>query len=147
MTPYNTRRKSLSLSELGIQVPKRARAPSHPSPLATMTNGDERPAKKPKSSLGSASPPPGTMSPPKTTNIRLTTEQPKSVVQNVVRGGAEHTPPPSPGAVDVPRVDTEGIKDDIVVGVIRQLEKTGNRPHTSKELAAVLATCVTTIET
>jgi len=43
-------------------------------------------------------------------------------------------------------VDTTGIKDDIVVGVIRQLEKTGNRPHTSKELAAVLANSVPTID-
>lgn len=58
----------------------------------------------------------------------------------------EHTPPPSPGAEGVSKVDTEGIKDEIVVGVIRQLEKTGNRPHTSKELAAVLANSVPTID-
>jgi hypothetical protein len=39
-----------------------------------------------------------------------------------------------------PKIDTEGINDDIVVGVIEQLEKTGNRPHLVKELAAVLVT-------
>lgn len=37
-----------------------------------------------------------------------------------------------------PKIDTEGISDDIVVAVIDQLEKTGNRPHLVKELAAVL---------
>lgn len=39
-----------------------------------------------------------------------------------------------------PKIDTEGINDDIVVGVIEQLELTGNRPHLVKELAAVLVT-------
>lgn len=54
-------------------------------------------------------------------------------------GALEHTPPPSPldGGV-APKIDTEGINDDIVVAVIDQLEKTGNRPHLVKELAAVL---------
>jgi hypothetical protein len=53
----------------------------------------------------------------------------------------EHTPPFSPthGGV-APKIDLEGINDDIVVGVIEQLEKTGNRPHLVKELAAVLIT-------
>jgi hypothetical protein len=56
---------------------------------------------------------------------------------------AENTPPPSPGRGDnagPPKIDTEGIDDEIVVGVIQQLEKTGNRPHLLKELAAVLGT-------
>jgi len=54
----------------------------------------------------------------------------------------EHTPPPSPGDVEVGlgrKVDTEGINDDIVIAVIDQLEKTANRPHLIKELATVLA--------
>jgi hypothetical protein len=56
------------------------------------------------------------------------------------RGGLAHTPPPSPGDshFDV-KIDTEGINDDIVIAVIEQLEKTGNRPHLIKELATVLA--------
>jgi hypothetical protein len=37
------------------------------------------------------------------------------------------------------KIDTEGINDDIVVGVIEQLENTGNRPHLIKELATVLS--------
>lgn len=52
----------------------------------------------------------------------------------------EHTPPPSPGATADAKIDTEGINDEIVTGVIEQLEKTGNRPHLIKELAAVLST-------
>jgi hypothetical protein len=44
---------------------------------------------------------------------------------------------PTDGGV-APKIDIEGINDDIVVGVIEQLEKTGNRPHLVKELAAVL---------
>ena len=49
--------------------------------------------------------------------------------------GVEATPPPEAGAA---KVDTEGINDEIVVGVIEQLEKTGNRPHLLKELANIL---------
>ena len=56
------------------------------------------------------------------------------------RTAYEHTPPPSPGAADGVKIDTDGINDDIVIGVIQQLEKTGNRPHLIKELAAVLST-------
>lgn len=56
------------------------------------------------------------------------------------RGAYEHTPPPSPGdAVCVAmKIDTEGINDDVVVAAIEQLEKTGNKPHLVRELAAVL---------
>ena len=55
------------------------------------------------------------------------------------RAAYENTPPPSPGAYTDRKVDTDGINDDIVVGVIEQLEKTGNRPHLIKELAMVLS--------
>ena len=56
------------------------------------------------------------------------------------RGPGGNTPPPSPGDVQfVPKIDTDGIKDDIVIAVIEQLEKTGNRPHLIRELATVLA--------
>jgi len=36
-------------------------------------------------------------------------------------------------------IDLEGINDEIVEGVIIQLQKTGNRPHLVKELAAILS--------
>jgi len=59
---------------------------------------------------------------------------------------AEHTPPPSPGEHGSFKIDTQGIDDDIVVGVIDQLENTGNRPHLLKELAAVLSATLPIVE-
>ncbi|KAF2153977.1 hypothetical protein K461DRAFT_292666 [Myriangium duriaei CBS 260.36] len=144
--PYNTRRKSLSLSELGVHIPKRARAPSHPATPAlpstdAVKDSVEPPLKKARCVPQFVSPP-GSMSPPKTVNIRIKTED----LPQRMPHGAEHTPPPSPGSTARGKVDVEGIKDEVVVGAIIQLEKTGNRPHTSKELAAALATTVPTIE-
>lgn len=57
------------------------------------------------------------------------------------------TPPPSPGGESgQAKVDTQGIDDEIVVGVIEQLEKTGNRPHLLKELALVLSPTIPIVE-
>lgn len=136
--PYNTRRKSLSLTELGIIAPKRARATVQSSPPNTAVNGEEPPVKKSKRSHTNASPTVGDMSPPRTTAIRIKEEKPKR--------GAALSPPPSPAREGESKVDVEGIKDEIVVGAIQQLEKTGNRPHLVKELAAVLATDISAIE-
>jgi len=67
----------------------------------------------------------------------------------------ENTPPPSPEAevqdsdddVKGPReISLEGINDEIVEGVIIQLQKTGNRPHLVKELAAILSVNVKIVE-
>lgn len=135
--PYNTRRKSLSLSELGITVPKRSRTQSHPSPPSTVVEGEEPPSKKSKRSHGSASPT-GDMSPPRTTTIRVKEEKPKRAV--------ELSPPPSPAREGESKIDTEGISDEIVVGAIQQLEKTGNRPHLVKELSAALSTNIQAVE-
>jgi hypothetical protein len=51
---------------------------------------------------------------------------------------SELSPPPSPLHEHIHRIDTDGINDDIVIGTIRQLEETGNRPHLVREIAAVL---------
>jgi hypothetical protein len=67
----------------------------------------------------------------------------------------ENTPPPSPEAqaddaedgVKPKEIDLEGINDDIVEAVIIQLQKTGNRPHLVKELAAILSSQVKIVET
>ncbi|EON65272.1 hypothetical protein W97_04510 [Coniosporium apollinis CBS 100218] len=142
--PYNTRRKSLSLPMLGIQLPNSSRSSSHRSPPASNSatpHEQAPPTKKVKRSHSpsiSASP----ASPPPKREVRFHDEQPKSAGRV-----AEQTPPPSPGRdSDVYKVDTDGINDDIVVGVIQQLEKTGNRPHLLKELAAVLANGLPIVE-
>lgn len=62
-------------------------------------------------------------------------------------GRVADTPPPSPGGESgQAKVDTQGIDDEIVVGVIEQLEKTGNRPHLLKELATVLSPTIPIVE-
>lgn len=121
--PYNTRRKSLSLPSLGIHLPNSSRRSPSISKASHATD-DLPPSKKVKRSHDSLSPEPALKA---------------SAVRAARHGAWEHTPPPSPldGGV-APKIDTEGINDDIVVAVIGQLEKTGNRPHLVKELAAVL---------
>jgi len=128
--PYNTRRKSLSLPSLGIHLPSSSRRSPSISSTKTSTPSTEDhqlpPSKKVKRSHDSLS-----VSP-----------EPLSRQSPAVRAATwEHTPPPSPMDDGLaPRIDTEGINDDIVVGVIHQLEKTANRPHLVKELAAILYT-------
>ncbi|KAL4884691.1 hypothetical protein BJY04DRAFT_169217 [Aspergillus karnatakaensis] len=134
--PYNTRRKSLSLPLLGIHVPNTSRRSPSSSKPAHATDENLPPSKKVKRSHDSASSSP-----------EPTERGPNSKQQSVVgratgrRTTLEQTPPLSPADGGVARkIDLEGINDDIVVGVIEQLEKTGNRPHLVKELAAVLIT-------
>ena len=139
--PYNTRRKSLSLPSLGIQLPhgSRAHRPS-PSKASAPAESQPPPTKKVKRShssnlsspIFSARPRSSTTSSTKTVSFA---ERPKSSG----RATYDHTPPPSPGASGGTKVDTDGIKDEIVVAVIDQLETTGNRPHLIKELATVLS--------
>ncbi|KAJ5648283.1 hypothetical protein N7490_004655 [Penicillium lividum] len=119
--PYNTRRKSLSLPSLGIHLPNSSRRSSS---ISKGVAEDHHQAKKVKRSHTSLSPEPS---------------EKGSIVRAGRHGVFEHTPPPSPLDGEIaPKIDTEGINDDIVVAVIDQLEKTGNRPHLVKELAAVL---------
>lgn len=125
--PYNTRRKSLSLPSLGIHLPNSSRRASSVSKGAS----EDHPAKKVKRSHTSLSPEPST--------------EKGSIVRAGRHGAFEHTPPPSPLNGEAPKIDTEGINDDIVVAVINQLEKTGNRPHLVKELAAVLVSLNATV--
>lgn len=136
--PYNTRRKSLSLPSLGIQLPNASRAHRSPPKSTPTTEALPPPLKRVKRSHDDNHTPFSPISPPDTTVISPidnTASRPKSR-----RGGLEHTPPPSPGDSHCDnKIDTEGINDDIVIAVIEQLEKTGNRPHLIKELATVLA--------
>ncbi|KAL8806380.1 MAG: hypothetical protein Q9182_001410 [Xanthomendoza sp. 2 TL-2023] len=143
--PYNTRRKSLSLPSLGIQLPNSSRAhrPSISKASAPAESATQPPAKKVKRSHTSDETSPTTYSRPRsstssssTKSVSFAAERPKSSGRTVY----EHTPPPSPGAINNTKIDFDGINDDIVVGVIEQLEKTGNRPHLIKELSTVLST-------
>lgn len=127
MMTYNTRRKSVSLTSLGIHVPRSPKAAAHRSPPATITpvssaSEDQPPQKKVKRSHSSQPERP-----------QLSTFEHGRTQSRVI-----DTPPPSPGEANF-KIDTEGINDDIVVAVIEQLERTANRPHLLKELAAILS--------
>ena len=144
--PYNTRRKSICLPALGIQLPNSQPSRAHRPSLSKSSNNGEsppaHPAKRVKRTHSSASPVPESplQTPPSAASVTCKTvtfaDRPKSSGRNAY----EDTPPPSPGAAADTKIDMENIKDDIVAGVIEQLEKTGNRPHLIKELASVLAT-------
>lgn len=151
--PYNTRRKSLSLPSMGIPIPSSRghRSPQSTTASATQQqprrNHDEAaiehtspPSKRLKRShpSGSTSPPPPSQRRP---SVKFHDERPS------LRRASQQTPPPSPGPNDGPKIDTEGINDDVVVAVIEQLEKTGNRPHMLKELAAILTDTVPVVQT
>ncbi|KAI9792023.1 MAG: hypothetical protein M1833_001272 [Piccolia ochrophora] len=129
--PYNTRRKSLSLPSLGIQLPQTSRASgANRSPPST-TPVEPPPSKKVKRSHTSPSP----VSPKASKAHRPRTTP-----------ALDHTPPPSPSPSPEVRIDTQGINDDIVVGVIQQLEATANKPQLVKELAAALCNTLNTVE-
>ncbi|KAK5125731.1 hypothetical protein LTR85_012005 [Meristemomyces frigidus] len=129
--PYETRKRSICLAELGVAIPKRSRTASHPSPPNTTVEGEERPAKQAKRSHGAEASETGLMSPPRrTTTIRVKEEKAKP---------AELSPPPSPSTEGASKISTEGINDAIVVETIELLQATANRPQLVRELAHVLA--------
>jgi hypothetical protein len=129
--PYNTRRKSVSLTSLGIHVPKSPKALAHRSPPTTTSfaSSQDLPLQKKLKRSHSSQ------------ESLKSSEQPS--LQNYgherKRSRVFDTPPPSPGESGNFKIDTEGINDDIVVAVIEQLERTANRPHLLKELAAILS--------
>ncbi|KAL9112092.1 MAG: hypothetical protein Q9227_003469 [Pyrenula ochraceoflavens] len=132
--PYNTRRKSLSLPSLGIQLPNASRAHRSPSSNKATPSEPLPPTKRVKRSHESDPP-----SPPSSVESNVVSPTKSSGARPKSRRGYEHTPPPSPeDTTDKSKIDTDGINDDIVIAVIEQLEKTGNRPHLIKELATVL---------
>ena len=136
--PYNTRRKSLSLPSLGIHLPtgSRAHRPTWKTttPAAESSASSLPPTKKAKRSHDADEP----LSP--VSSPRSKAGSPAIDHSTTTRAAAAYTPPASPKlGAPVRKVDTDGINDDIVIAVIEQLEKTGNRPHLIKDLAAILA--------
>ncbi|KGQ01817.1 hypothetical protein PAAG_11390 [Paracoccidioides lutzii Pb01] len=146
--PYNTRRKSLSLPSLGIQLPSSSRSQRSPTHKTTSAlDTQQPPSKKVKRSHDSLFRSPLSVSSesPESTSHKDEVDGSRPKSQRGA-GTFEHTPPPSPEDSGIaPKIDTEGINDDIVVSVIEQLEKTGNRPHLIKELATVLSTTNDTV--
>ncbi|KIW65982.1 hypothetical protein PV04_08195 [Phialophora macrospora] len=139
--PYNTRRKSLSLPSLGIHLPNGSRAhrPSlkTPTPPAEPSTSPSPPTKKLKRSHDGDEP----LSPVSSPRSKAGSPSIDHSTANIVsRAAAGYTPPASP-KLSAPgrKVDTDGINDDIVIAVIEQLEKTGNRPHLIRDLATILA--------
>ncbi|KFY44351.1 hypothetical protein V494_01514 [Pseudogymnoascus sp. VKM F-4513 (FW-928)] len=156
--PYNTRRKSLSLPSLGIHLPvthasraAAAAAAANRSPPSSTPPSDQPPLKKLKQSHASSKP--QSQSPSSQSQSHMSPpSKPEPAAKSILK--YEHTPPPSPEADQVeedaaPRreIDLEGINDDIVEAVIVQLQRTANRPHLVKELAAILSTSVKIVET
>ncbi len=132
--PYNTRRKSLSLPALGIHLPvgSRAHRPKNTTPPTDSSSAASPPAKKVKRSHDGDTP----LSP--ISSPRSKAGSP--TIRHSATPRAEYTPPASPKlGAPIRKVDTDGINDDIVIAVIEQLEKTGNRPHLIKDLATILA--------
>lgn len=122
--PYNTRRKSLSLPSLGIAIPQQK---SSPVASSAVVNNEEK---------ISASMPP---------QKKMKRAHQLSPLSNVTSLSANNrydaTPPPSP-----PPSDPESYDDEIVAAVIDILKKSGNRPHTVKELAVMLTRVLAIVE-
>ena len=134
--PYNTRRKSLSLPSLGIHLPagSRAHRPTVKTTTPPAESSTSPPAKKVKRSHDGDAP----LSP--VSSPRSKAGSPALDRPAAKKPATEYTPPASPKlGVSIRKVDTDGINDDIVIAVIEQLEKTGNRPHLIKDLATILA--------
>ncbi|KAH8666305.1 hypothetical protein BX600DRAFT_511248 [Xylariales sp. PMI_506] len=146
MTPYNTRRKSLSLPSLGIHVPT-----SKPQSTKTTTTSN---GMSPKSAMARLSSDNSAAHPHKKVKRShsndVSATVPSKPAKSVKREDA--TPPPSPGLQlsiemdesdagaleQMKAIDLEGINDDIVAAVIQRLQETRNRPHLVKELSTVL---------
>lgn len=105
--PYNTRRKSVSLTALGIHLPQQSLKASRPSSSNMV---DHHPQKRVK-------------------RVHDTTSNQRPTF--------EPTPPPSPSANDFPQDIFEHIVDDeVVASVVTILKESRNRPHTVRELAS-----------
>lgn len=142
--PYNTRRKSLSLPSLGIHIPvtNAARAAA-----AAKASGRPSPASSGSRSTTTSPRPSATRSQSPDAHPSKRIKRSHDDLADAV--AIETTPPPSPTPADtnaLPKVDLEGINDDIVEATITQLETTANRPHLVKDLATILALSLTSVQ-
>ncbi|OAA42390.1 mucin [Beauveria brongniartii RCEF 3172] len=139
--PYNTRRKSLSLPSLGIHIPG-----THASRAAALAS-----ASKSASRLSTSPTAPAPESAESHPSKRLK----RSHAGPAPVDALNQTPPPSPTVADSiemtdadssSKIDLSTVNDDIVEGVIVQLQTTGNRPHLVKDLAIVLGQTLTSVQ-
>ncbi|OAA79342.1 hypothetical protein LEL_02828 [Akanthomyces lecanii RCEF 1005] len=139
--PYNTRRKSLSLPSLGIHIPV-----THAARAAASASSSKSASRLSTSPTAPAAE--STESPP---SKRLK----RSHIDPAPAEAIEQSPPPSPtvansiemtDADSVSKIDLSTVNDDIVEGVIVQLQTTGNRPHLVKDLAIVLGQTLTSVQ-
>jgi len=147
---YSTRRKSVNLSLLGIHVP--LPRPSQRSPPTSTSTTTTISSHVPELSEEQLSPPAKRLK-----RSHSDANIPDSIPILPTVNVATNTPPPSPPPADLappseepksyPKVDTEGINDDVVCATIEQLERTNNRPHLLKELAIAIAGHVHVVET
>ncbi|OAL73857.1 hypothetical protein A7D00_1885 [Trichophyton violaceum] len=150
---YNTRRKSLSLPSLGIHIPCSGRRASNNTTTTSTTSSS---SSNSSNTTGIKTAMAAPSSPVQKKQKRAHEADEQLVADRQQQQQRERlTPPPSPAPAPAPspssqntqmntqmhknKIDTDGIADDIVVAVIQQLERTGNRPHLIKELAQVLS--------
>ncbi|KAI0453770.1 hypothetical protein F5B21DRAFT_515186 [Xylaria acuta] len=149
--PYNTRRKSLSLSSLGIHVPVNRSSSNANNTQTNMTArprpssaGSPRPSKKLKRSHddSSASSTNATRAPGSKRRDSIPTPAPSPPVHaSIETDDADFISVP-----EVKPVDLDGINDEIVEAVVLRLQQTRNRPHLAKELAAILVDKVALVQ-
>ncbi|KAF3011298.1 hypothetical protein E8E14_000108 [Neopestalotiopsis sp. 37M] len=157
--PYDTRRKSLSLSSLGIHVPT-----SKASKLASSTNSTKAVGSmSPKSPRSSSSSEDDATRPSKKAKRSHDSSEKssKSASSKASKSTSyETTPPPSPGMhmsiedddsesmalAEMKKIDLSAVNDEIVEAVIVRLQETRNRPHLVKELATILMSQVKIVQ-
>lgn len=139
--PYNTRRKSLSLPSLGIHLPK-SQQQHHHSAVPAGAKGDQPPQKRFKREHSSS---------PLVVHYDLNlnlppSPPPESTTGATVSAATATTTTTTTTTGTRPKISHDGINDEIVSGVVDVLERTDNRPHTVKELAAVLSPVLSIVE-
>lgn len=171
---YETRGKQLNWGVIGINLPQthaeKAAARLSPASIATSTSEHQLSKKRARRSSFSLSPPPKRknytvpedintppLSPPaddrsfEADNVDIkseATEKKKDVYEIKLEEGKESSR--TLGGVEereeIEPIDLADVKDEIVEGVIVQLQRTRNRPHLVKELAAILSPTVKIVE-
>ncbi|CRK37825.1 hypothetical protein BN1723_015252 [Verticillium longisporum] len=166
--PYNTRRKSLSLTLLGVHVPvshaERAAAAAAAAAVAPSTHQnvvEKRSGESKSTTVPSArhankraklSHGKGSCALPLSPTFSMATS-----FEDNATSKYKHTPPPSPkrsqsrlelDTDNIPSrlIDLEGTDDNVVEAVILQLQATSNRPHLVKELAPILAESLSVVQ-